>query len=313
MELTEQCNWNSLMSVLTLGEEDKKVQEEGIFATIRETLQAENFKANIKIITSWYMRSKNLNVKTTVTYYKRVLTVDELPTRAKEIYEQIIHQCPTDEDILKVKKLIDEGPPVNKKVSGRTIDTLVTRFPRYHNVCYYLDVTDPKNTFIVKHSEAPGRKIMLFDIGSSYRKKMHQYSKTYFDCFGRGDEVQHKLSNGTTVNISICQFTFFIWASRFKVLEFLKDEFDRVIVVRQQSQKNTYKPKRRKRRKTKKSKAIVVDLKKTVLCPKISHDKKRKRGNDKVVMRSSNVNKPKKRRIHAIRQPRSKPLFDYMK
>jgi hypothetical protein len=312
MELTQKCDWNNLMSVLTSGEEDKNIQKEGIFAYISDIIHDENQKAltgtTCRIIIAWYMRSKNLQAKSTVTYLKKVLDVSELSTRAREIYGQILIQCPTDEDILKVKHLIDEGPPVDRKVSGRTIDTLVTRFPKFHNSCYYLDVTDPKNSKIVTQPDYPGRTTMLFDIGSSYRKKMTQYSKTYFDCFGRGDEVEHKLQNGEVINISICQFTFFIWASRFQVFEFLKDQFQKVIVVRQQCQKNTYKPKRRKRRKTKQNQPIVIDLKRTVLCPSINSHKRIKKANVDKVLICSSANVP-----YLNKHTRSKSLFDYYK
>lgn len=304
MELTEQCDWNGLMSVLVTGEQDFDEQREDVFTFIKKVIGHNSTGVTLDIITSWYIRSMNLNGKNTVNYFKRLLTKSDLSTRAREIYEHILLQCPTDESMLAVKKMIDEGPSLSKKVSGRTIDTLVTRFPRYYNVCYYIDVTDINNTMIVENVDNPDRKIMLFDVGSSYRKKMHQYSKTYFDCFGRGDEVEHILNNGEVINITICQFTFFIWASRFKVFEFLKNQFERVIVVRQQSQKNTYQPKLKKKRKTKRPKPIITDIKKSVLCPKITHAKKRKRISEKVVMASSTYEFKRDMSVYV-----SKPLF----
>jgi hypothetical protein len=310
IDITEQCNWNSLMTILSLEDDEKNNQKECIFSVINETLQDITNMKKIDILRVWYIRSKNINAKINVTYHKRILSANALSIRARQIYQQIICSCPTDDSILAIKRLIDGGQSTTKKVSGRTIDTLVTRFPRYHNVCYYLDVTDPNNTKIVPYSDSLDRTIILFDIGSSYRNKMHQYSKTYFDCFGRGDEVEHILSDGNIINMSLCQFTFFIWASRFKVFEFLKDEFERVIIVRQQSQKNTYKPKKRKRRKTKMNESVVPDLKKTVLCPRMMHGRSLSKHPERVVMHS--YDHPQII-IESVRQMHSKPLCDYRK
>lgn len=219
------------------------------------------------VVIAWYARYMQLTVKTTVEYCKRVLQPQDLSIKASGVYRHILRQCPTDQDLLAMLKMIDAGPYAQHlKISGRTVDTLMTRFPKYHNVCYYLDVTDPDHSTIVSGASAPGRTIILFDIGSSYRNKMHQYSKTYFDCFARGDVVEHTLSCSRKINISMCQFMFYLWAKRFKVFEFLKAEFERVIVVRQHGQKTTYKPKKRLRRKNA-SANVVSDIKKTVLCP----------------------------------------------
>jgi len=237
--------------------------------------------ANLALVTSWYQHIKKIQCKSSVVYFKRVLTIDELSTRAREVYEHILTQCPTDASLRAIQLLINQGPPVDQKISGRTIDTLVTRYPRYADVCYYLDITDPTNTFIVtKISSDSSRKFMLFDIGASYRKKMQQFSKTYFDCFGRGDEVSHIMTDGSTMTISICKFSFYIWAQRFRVFDFLITNFKMVISVRQQGQK----------RQTMEN-LLVPSRSNSILCPEVHHGKYRSPVTTTVVMRSKSIEK----------------------
>ena len=277
--VTEMCDWGNLMSVLSSNDSDVKNITDDILSTISNVTR-DTYIHNLTVL-AWYTRSKLLYSSISITYHKRLLQVDELSLKATQTYRHIINNCPTDESLLAIKRLIDDGPnKALKKISGRTIDTLVTRFPRYHNVCYYLDVTDKDNAVIVPYSmirKHKNKEFILFDIGSSYRKKMHQFSKAYFDCFGRGDEVSHISESGVVINISLCQYTFFIWASRFKVFEFLQKELDRVIVVRKHCQKTTYRPKHLKK---KISCIITNDLKKSVihppikrLCKSIIHEK----------------------------------------
>lgn len=203
--MSKQCDWTNLMDVLD---------------------QTEVFKKK---------KSKQKKPK------KKVYDKNELSTKAKFVYEHILKKCPTDNDILKIYNLIQNGVTYDsKKISGRTIDTLVTQVPKYSNACYYLDVTNPNDIFIVESLDhKKKKKIILFDIGSSYRKKMQQYSKAYFDCFKRGELVSHKLENGEYINISLCQYNFFIWASHFKVFEYLMKIIDTITNFKQIKKKRT--------------------------------------------------------------------------
>lgn len=164
-----------------------------------------------------------------------------LELRAQEIYREILNVCDTDEKILRIKDMIDTGPGTQYNISGRLLDTLVTQFSMTKNVCYYLDYANETRDVlqIVPYSDSP--TLILFDIGSSYRQRMHRYSKTYFDCFGRGYDFIHKLKSGDEVPISICRFMFYIWADTYQVFAFLEREYTRVVLMR------TSRTKRRRR------------------------------------------------------------------
>lgn len=280
--MDETCNWGHLMTLLEEDIEVQKIENQEFIENIRQIMIYKSF--NPLILHHWYTSVMKLHSKVIVNFHKRVLKKTELNIRAGEIYKEILYICDSDDELLRIKSLIDTGPKISKKISGRTIDTLVTRFPRYSNVCYYLDVTDKKNTKIVDVPQ-PNRKVILFDIGSSYRHKMHQYSKTFFDCFGRGDIVEHILGSGTILHISLCQFTFFIWATQFKIFEFMEKEYERIVLVRQYSQKNTYTPKRK--RKVITGNNVTKQIRTTVLYPHVVHGREIRMVSEPVIIMKS--------------------------
>jgi len=271
---------------------DEDDQEDKIKTSLNMMTEQIRRRFPMNVLHLIYEQVNTMKFKITMGFHKIILKPSELKGKGKEVYRMLLKRCPTDTSMLELKKIIDDGVVRNmKKISGRTIDTLVTRYPRFRDVCYYLDVTDPKHTEIVKVPNIPGRIIMLFDIGSSYRKKMQQLSKTYFDCFGRGEEVEHRLKNGSKICISLCQCMFFIWATRFKVFDFLEDCIEPVVIVRQQSQKNNYKPKKRRRKRKTGNNMISVRLSNSVLCPDINHQSKKRKLSRSRVMKPSPQNR----------------------
>ena len=175
---------------------------------------------------------ESLAIKLRIVNKKKQLLVSELPVRGGEVYKEILAQCP-DAHVLHILAIIQQH---QLKWSGRTIDTLVTRFHLSNNCSYYLDITDGYPGKIVDSHHLAGRIVILFDIGDAYMHKMSQYSKNYFDCFARGDEVLHPLQNGQVIALSLCQFMFFYWADAFKVLEFLSTQHDTVVTLRKKNQ-----------------------------------------------------------------------------
>ena len=282
--MTDESDWGQLMTMLggdTLVEEHT-IDRTAIISSMTNMLRLHpqsHGDVLLSVLYLWYDKVCNVTSTVSIHFDKPMLQVEDLLLRPREIYKGILKVCDTDAKVLRIHKLITKGPMISKKISGRTIDTLVTRFPRYNDVCYYLDVTSTENTFLLPDQSAESincdsldRKIILFDIGSSYRHKMQQYSKTYFDCFGRGEEVLHTLHSGATIRMSLCQFPFFIWADRFKVFDFLEAKYDPVVVIRKQSQKNTYKPKRNPKRKREQAAPIEPIRKpRTRLSPQTTH------------------------------------------
>ena len=220
---------------------------------------------------------------------KIALRIHELNVRAREIYTEIMNACPDDESLLAIHHLITSGNVLTqgKRISGRTIDTLVTRYPVLSNASYYLDISDPARPVIVDEpaSAIVSREhVIAFNIGSAYRQKMHQYSKTYFDCFGRGVEVEHVLSSGESICVSLCQFTFFIWATRFGVFQFLDAQYADIVRMRKQAQKEAYIRKRNPGIQSTPTAVSVPPPQDTILlCPPVIHDYRRYHDASRVV------------------------------
>ena len=162
------------------------------------------------------------------------------------MYQDILRFCPTDYDLVNVDDLI-KRTKVCKRISGRTIDTLITRYPKFYDCAYLLDITEADNpSYEIEQPQTPGRKFKTFDIETSYRQYMSVYSKQYFDCFGRGNMIVHELRNGEKLNIILCQFMFFIWVHKFRVLDFLNNNYDKILAIRKMAQQSSYQHKKRK-------------------------------------------------------------------
>ncbi len=219
--------WDNLMSAI---ENDNKTYLDTFREFLGSCMGIENL--NIFFICNWYVHSKKTIVSiSTISSKSSIVPIDLLP-KTRMIYNKILQECPTDSDILRIYNLIHNGPCSDLKISGRTIDLLVTKYPKYYPASYYLDVTDPDNVYIIQYPFPSKRTIILFDLVSAYHTKMHQLSKTYFDCFCRGSLVQHKLLSGKYIDISLCQFMFYIWADRFKVFDFLISVLPYIVKLR---------------------------------------------------------------------------------
>ena len=248
--LHEASNWQTFLDCLIEPGETKQVSKPTTYtktiAYINKTTEKISDKPGFLYLLC--LAVEGLSVKLRLVNKKKQLAIDELSVRGKEVYKEILYQC-TDDRVLHIMEISQQH---QLKWSGRTIDTLVTRFHLSNNCSYYLDITDGYPCHLVDTHNIPDRMVILFDVGDAYMHKMNQYSKNYFDCFARGDEVLHPLKNGQVIPISLCQFMFFYWADAFKVLEFLSLQHDTVVSMRKKHQqlKDANKSHNRKIRKT---------------------------------------------------------------
>jgi len=135
------------------------------------------------------------------------------------------------------------GAPAEQRLSGRVIDALMTKYPRFHDVHYYVDVTDPDHTRFVpreQYAEYLGKnpqcRLSLLNISSAYTTYMNSYSKSCFDPFGRGREVTVRLSSGGEVTFSLCRLMYFRWARKFHVFDYLRHNYDKIASVQREDQ-----------------------------------------------------------------------------
>jgi hypothetical protein len=209
------CDWRDLMEAT---EPPPARLELGIIIKI-----VGQTKVTTHLLKLWCSLLEKANKTTSVRIlkYRGLMRPNQLPLRDQYIYKYITQWLPKDRDLRTVYNMFTGG---SGSTSGRTIDTLVTRFTKLNESSYYLDLTD--NDIKIVSGYETGRNIIIFDINASYKSKLQQFSKTYFDCFKRGNTVAHQMKDGSVLPISLCQFTFYVWAKNFKILDFLDTQSD---------------------------------------------------------------------------------------
>jgi hypothetical protein len=185
-----------------------------------------------------------------------ILHLDSMTQKQKEIYNQLTSDPKFEETLTWMHtKTLSEliGVPAGQRVSGRVIDSLMTKYPKHADVHYYIDITDTNNTRYVprelfsKASQDKTRKFTLFNISSEYRTHMALYSKTFFDPFGRGLNVIHQTPSGEMTEFSMCKLRFYMWARRYHVFDFLKERYEDIARIQKDDQLRQRRNRQRKR------------------------------------------------------------------
>lgn len=187
---------------------------------------------------------------------KTIIRPSEMTAKQQKIYEELQRDAHFEENVIWMKtqtiaSLI--GAPAGHRVSGRVVDSLMTKYPRAEDVHYYIDVTDRPHTRYVSRERFwrerdPARQYVLFNISSAYRSHMLLYAKTFFDPFGRGVEVLHRTANGQFLTFSMCKLIFYIWARQNHVFDFLKDKYENIARVQRDDQQRQREYRQHKRR-----------------------------------------------------------------
>ena len=193
----------------------------------------------------FYYHGSKCRVSVNLVFVRSVLEPKALKRDAKRAYDYILKACPTDEDVLRIKSLIDRA-----EFSGRVIDTFVTQYVEAHNVCYFVDGSGR-----IVNGRTLGQRASRINVFESYRNHMSRFSKPFFDCFGRGDNVAHTLRSGEKVVLSLCKFPFYIWADRFAVFDYLRLVLPNLVAMRTRMKSQTKKTKKEKKKKGKKRKS----------------------------------------------------------
>jgi hypothetical protein len=176
---------------------------------------------------------------------KEVIRVSQMTLKQMDVYKELLKEKNLNQQIVWMKthtlsSLIGASP--THRVSGRVVDSLMTKYPRFCDVHYYIDVTHDHTRYIPRQEydsfrEAhPDHRLILFNISSEYRSHMNFYSKTFFDPFQRGVEVLHPVGDGQFVTFSMCQLKFFLWAKQNHVFDYLKDNYEDISRIQREDQ-----------------------------------------------------------------------------
>lgn len=173
------------------------------------------------------------------TMKKAIVEPHQLNGRELEVYHRIIALG----DQLQ-EHLIWMDKALSQRISGRMVDSLMTKYPTYCDVYYYIDETTIPSRYV---SYKEGNSSMrLFNIATSYRSYMNRYTKQLFDPFGRGTEVLHRQKDGQYITFSLCKVMFYLWARKNHVLDFLLENYENITRVQ------------RSRKRRKKSQPVVM-------------------------------------------------------
>ncbi len=116
--VTDTNEWKTLIANLNYG--------------IHENVQEINNKLNNKLpsylLEEWNDCVVKIGFQCKLVRAKKIKEIQDLSIRETMVYADILRFCPTDYDILRIDNIIKE-----KQFSGRTIDTLVTKFTKYYN------------------------------------------------------------------------------------------------------------------------------------------------------------------------------------
>jgi len=163
-----------------------------------------------------------------------------------ELYALIGGNCPAHVD-----SFMEFVLNTREEVSGRTLDavnaSLGSTLYSYYIVAVDLGCTPSpccgkqpsaefKMTMTASH---PGA--FLFVLNESYYGRFATYTKSLFDCFGRGPVVELIGSNGPT-HIALSQLVYFYWLRQYDVISFVRKTLDSVLLPTQQLSVNADHP-----------------------------------------------------------------------
>lgn len=242
-------DWSALLG--KLDSTDTQIKEtEHKYESIFNHISNMSKYTSLSVLADHFNILSTLNVSCNIIYVKKKIVYQDLKPREQAIYQEILRECNSDKKLLHIYSIINNGPYSDTKLSGRTIDTFVTKYTRYYDTSYNLKrCKDGTYSLQESQSEEKDQDVIHFNVSLSYKRKVRQFSKAYFDCFARGCEVKHTLQNGQVIHITLCQFSFYIWADKFCIFEYLYKHLSDVVKIRKMAQFNNYTPKFKKRKK----------------------------------------------------------------
>jgi hypothetical protein len=159
--------------------------------------------------------------KVNISKRRLQLLPSDVSPKERALYEQLLTEPDIDQQI---------ACQTTKHVSGRILDSLVTKYTKVSNTVYY----------IVNNTYTPMKPMVepyiTVDLCSSYKSHIKKYSKACFDPFGRGYDIIHTTKNNEKIPFSLCRFMFHRWAEKYFVYDFLADHFDDVASLQRKDQ-----------------------------------------------------------------------------
>lgn len=195
---------------------------------------------------------------------KNKTVAKNLTQREQQVYDQVTSRPNFEQCLKELQTTFTQlFPHRGCKISGRVIDTAMTKFPKTQSAFYYIDYSTKPTTFVdaedfAAYTEAhKNHDVRLFCLQSAYKLQMSRYTKTFFDMFGRGKLYTYK---GTT--FSLCRINYYMWAKEHHVFEYLKRHYKTISQLQKQDQllQKAHRQEKRKYGKIQKKKLRSVHL-----------------------------------------------------
>ena len=172
-----------------------------------------------------------LRRKPVVSKRRALVTPENLVGKEKKFYEALLKEHDIDAQIMRLNE--------SKNVSGRILDSLVTKFPKVSDVTYYVS----NGTFY--QTKPDNVNCIEVNLADSYTSHIKDYSKSCFDPFGRGHDILHTTKSGQKIPFSLCRFMFHRWAEKYCVYQFLNLHFEEVALLQRKDQQRLRMAKRK--------------------------------------------------------------------
>ena len=113
----------------------------------------------------------------------------------------------------------------NNKISLRIIDWFVTNYSKKNNIYYTIFETPKKQKTFTNENN---RVLKQFNTYHSYKSQLKSFSKKKFDPFCRRDRINFEYEDGKVIDTTIGQLNFFKWAIDNLVIDYIKNNYDKI-------------------------------------------------------------------------------------
>ena len=183
------------------------------------------------------------------------------------LYQALTVFYNTDKNIDKLNDIL-----FSNQISLRIIDWFVTNYSKKCNIHYPLYIT-PTGKITINHNN-PNELHRQINIYQSYKSQLKSYSKKNFDPFCRRDRIKFQCKQ-FEISTTIGQLNFFKWAIDNLVIEYIKNNYEKIeedmnTSIKKPKNQNSQNKTRKKRQEL--SKSASRGLNKNNLTVKISFD-----------------------------------------
>ena len=136
------------------------------------------------------------------------------------LYTSLTEFYNKDKNIEKLNEIL-----FSTKISLRIIDWFVTNYSKKNNIHYPLYLTPTGKITVIDNT--PNQIYKQINIYQSYKSQLKSYSKKNFDPFCRRDRINF-ICKQYTISTTIGQLNFFKWAIDNLVIDYIKNNYEKI-------------------------------------------------------------------------------------